>query len=81
MNLDHVTLQNNTEFKPCMKKPIVVHAMQILIPEGFEVTTMEGELHGNCGDYLMVGVRGEKYPIAKEVFEETYDILPEGAGQ
>lgn len=30
---------------------------------------------GKPGDYLMIGAAGEKYPIASEIFEKTYDIV------
>jgi hypothetical protein len=43
--------------------------------EPFRVETLEGTLEGKAGDYLMIGVRGEMYPCAKEIFEETYDFI------
>ena len=61
------------EFKKCMKKPIPVHAVQI--NEGFSVTTMEGVVYGKAGDYLMIGVDGERYPCNKEIFEKSYDFI------
>lgn len=73
-NVDNMQLDNDVfRFKPCRKKPIVVHAIQLNF--SFEVTTLEGTHRGNPGDYLMVGVRGEKYPCAKDIFEETYDFV------
>ncbi len=58
----------------CLKKPIVVQAVQINFPEGFSVTTKEGVMKGKKGDYLIWGViEGEKYPCDKEIFEKTYD--------
>ena len=57
------------------KKPIVVHATQLNLPEGFSVTTKEGIMKGKPGDYLMIGVNGEKYPIDKDIFEKTYDVV------
>ena len=60
-------------FQKAVKKPIPVRCIQM--QEAFEVETMEGVLAGQKGDYLMVGVRGEMYPCAKDIFEETYDIV------
>ena len=60
-------------FKACMKKPVAVLAVQM--NEEFIVTTLEGPLKGHSGDYLIVGVRGERYPIRKDIFEETYDFV------
>lgn len=57
-------------FKPCKKLPVIVHAAQMSEP--FKVTTLEGVHEGAAGDYLMVGIKGERYPCKKEIFEETY---------
>lgn len=76
---DRINPANWSGFRPVRKKPITVHACQINLPEGFVVTTMEGRVVGQCGDYLMIGVRGEKYPIARGIFEESYDFMDEPA--
>jgi hypothetical protein len=55
------------------KRPVVVHATQMDQP--FEVTTLEGKIRGKTGDYLMIGIDGEKYPCDKTIFEKTYDIV------
>jgi patatin-like phospholipase/acyl hydrolase len=60
------------DFQEAVKKPIPVRCKQMA--EDFEVETMEGTLRGKAGDYLMVGVNGEMYPIDKEIFEKTYDV-------
>ncbi len=60
-------------FRQAVKKPIPVRCFQMTEP--FRVETLEGTLEGKAGDYLMVGVRGEMYPCAKEIFEETYDLI------
>ncbi|OYT63025.1 hypothetical protein B6U67_03720 [Methanosarcinales archaeon ex4484_138] len=59
------------EFQNCVKKPMVVKAVQM--PDDFKVTTLEGVVYGKAGDYLMIGVEGERYPIRKEIFEKTYE--------
>jgi hypothetical protein len=61
------------EFSYAVKKPIPVKFIQMHEP--FQVETMEGMLEGKAGDYLMIGVKGEMYPIAKDVFQETYEVL------
>ena len=68
---DDITLENFEGIFKCRKKPIVVHAAQI--SEQFTVATIEGEMTGKPGDYLMFGVDGEKYPCDKDIFERTYD--------
>lgn len=42
------------------------------------VSTLEGLMTGNFGDYLIKGVMGEYYICAKSVFEKTYtEYVPE----
>ena len=61
------------EFKKAIKKPIPIRCVQN--DEPFEVETMEGVLRGKAGDFLMVGIHGEMYPIDQEIFKKTYDLL------
>lgn len=61
------------EFKKAIKKPIAIRCIQIHEP--FQVETMEGTMKGKKGDWLIVGVSGEMYPIDKAIFEKTYDLV------
>lgn len=45
----------------------------VQMDEPFLVETLEGMMAGQAGDYLAIGVYGEMYPIAKDVFDATYD--------
>lgn len=59
--------------RPCMKRPIIVHATPISTE--FRVNTLEGNYKvGKPGDYLMQGIDGELYICDKEIFEKTYDF-------
>jgi len=60
------------DYKEAIKKPIRIKCVQINEP--FMVETMEGTLKGKPGDWLMVGVNGEMYPIDQEIFRKTYDL-------
>jgi hypothetical protein len=62
-------------YKKAIKKPIAVRCIQINEP--FEVETLEGVMTGQPGDWLMIGVHGEMYPVAKDIFEKTYDLQKE----
>jgi len=62
-------------FKDYRKKPVVVQAIQIDKP--FEVETLEGTMKGKAGDFLIIGIKGEKYPCDKEIFEQTYEEVEE----
>lgn len=76
-----------------VKKPIPITALQwtgdnvkemmrfskdIIITEGgLFVKTLEGDMHANVGDYVVRGVRGEFWPVKKDIFEETYEEISE----
>ena len=49
-NADGITIDNWESVLMVMKKPVVVHAVQLNFPEGFEVTTKEGKLRGKPGE-------------------------------
>jgi hypothetical protein len=74
-NADDITIDNWDRVLEVRKKPSIGYAIQLNFPEGFEVTTKEGKLQGKPGDYLMIGVEGEKYPIDKDIFKKTYNIV------
>ena len=59
-------------FNNCMKKPIVVQAVQMYTE--FRVNSLEGDYkQGKAGDYLMCGIDSELYICDKDVFERSYD--------
>lgn len=74
-DLTGVSPENTEGFFKAKKKPIVIEALKVDYP--FEVETLEGVMSGKAGDYLLIGVKGEKYPCDAEIFEETYDIVKE----
>lgn len=37
-----------------------------------EIRTLEGKVTYQLGDALMTGIKGERWPIKREVFEKTY---------
>jgi hypothetical protein len=45
---------------------------------GVWIPTLEGDMYAHPGrDWIIRGVRGECYPIKADIFEETYDKMPE----
>jgi len=62
--------------KQYRKKPITVLAKQM--DRDFIVKTLEGMMKGTAGDYMVQGIKGERYPVRKDIFEETYESVPEG---
>ncbi len=41
-----------------------------------EIPTLEGTMIGMIGDYIITGVKGEKYPCKPDIFEMTYEKIP-----
>lgn len=61
------------DFKKAVKKPIPIKCMQI--DEAFEVENLEGIMKGKCGDWLMIGVNGEKYVCDNAIFQKSYELI------
>ena len=53
-NADQITVDNWHPMMRVRKRPTMVHATQLNFPEGFIVTTLEGQLIGKPVDYLMI---------------------------
>lgn len=64
------------------KKPVIVEYREVQPNtelDGFPcelIKTREGEIYGwPDQDYVIRGIKGEIYPIEKDIFEKTYDRL------
>lgn len=53
------------------KKPVIIEAYQTDVE--LDIPTLEGTMHASVGDYIITGVRGERYPCKPDIFEETYE--------
>lgn len=40
---------------------------------GWRVQTLEGPLAVSPGDWIITGIKGEKYPCKPDIFEATYE--------
>jgi len=71
------------------KKPVVIEAQQFFYedahwPAGVEggsnghpyIRTLEGDMRVSDGDWVITGVKGEKYPCKDEIFRATYAPAP-----
>jgi hypothetical protein len=63
-------------WKPCRKRPIVVSVRE-QHPGESHVCTREGITPLRPDDLIMCGVEGEEYPIGRELFEKTYELVEE----
>ena len=53
------------------KKPIVIEAVRLIKRK--VIKTLEGEMIGEPGDWLITGVKGEQYPCKDDIFRATYE--------
>ena len=57
------------------KKPVVVDAYKTDVE--LDIETLEGTMHADVGDYIITGIRGEKYPCKPGIFLDTYEPAEE----
>ena len=58
------------------KKPVVIEA-EGPIDEPQDIVTLEGTMRADVGDFIITGVKGERYPCKPDIFEATYDEVAE----
>ena len=64
-----------SKVKKYRKKPVIVTAYQTDHEEYIE--TLEGKMKAKKGDYIITGIKGEKYPCKPDIFENTYEEVKE----
>jgi hypothetical protein len=47
----------------------------LFLPNGVQISTLEGAMHAEPSDWIIRGVRGELYPCKPDIFEATYEAL------
>lgn len=57
------------------KKPVVIEAVQVT--ERQEIQTLEGVMVASPGDWIITGVKGERYPCKPDIFAATYEPVKE----
>lgn len=71
--------------KSCKKRPLIVHAVQInylfTVRSKEDSEDAKGWKVGKPGDYLMIGIEDEKYICDRDIFEKTYDFIPQYTGR
>lgn len=64
------------QFREVQKKTLILKRIDGLEVWGEVINTREGQLVGHFEeDYIIRGVQGEEYPIKKEIFDKTYDVI------
>ena len=39
------------------------------------ISTLEGVMRVSDGDYVITGIKGEKYPCKPDIFDATYELI------
>ena len=63
--------KEDSQVKKYRKKPIIVEAYSATEEEYIE--TLEGTMKADKGDYVITGIRGERYPCKPDIFKQTYE--------
>ncbi len=53
------------------RRPLMIDAVRLT--ETAVIKTLEGEMTGNPGDWLITGVHGEQYPCGADTFRKSYE--------
>jgi hypothetical protein len=53
------------------KKPVVIDAVKC--EEVTFIETLEGTMRAEVGDWIITGVKGERYPCKPDIFAATYE--------
>lgn len=59
------------------KKPVVIEAERNDTGESIFIDTLEGRMEALPGDYIITGVKGERYPCKPDIFDATYEEVGE----
>ena len=59
------------------KKPIVILAWKNDVCP-MDISTLEGTMTAELGDYIIVGIAGEVYPCKPDIFEQSYEEVSNG---
>lgn len=74
------------------KKPVIIQAVKwtgenademasfmgvvSMCQRKIKITTLEGVLTADIGDWIIKGIKGEFYPCKSDIFEATYEAVP-----
>lgn len=64
---------DTVEARQYRKRPVVVEATQTSV--AVEIETLEGTMRADPGDYIITGVKGERYPCKPDIFDATYEAV------
>ena len=60
-----------TQPRKFRKRPVVIEAYQTDVQ--FNIETLEGVMRADVGDWVITGIKGERYPCKPDIFERSYE--------
>lgn len=63
------------DWEDCPPEDVVVGVVLNPMKRVVEISTLEGLMTGQIGDYIITGINGEKYPCKPDIFEKTYEEI------
>lgn len=73
INITQTNCPDGLNWQKCRAKQEIISAVKM--DQDFIVRSNNGDTFGFRGDFLVMGVCGELFRVAKEVFVDTYDII------
>jgi len=55
------------------ERPLVIDPLRRVV----HISTFEGIMIGNVGDWIITGIKGERYPCKPDIFKLTYELVKE----
>ena len=46
-----------------------------IVKNQYFINTLEGQMFIQKDDFIIIGIKGEKYPIKRDIFFETYESI------
>jgi len=62
-------------FKQNTGKYFQCHVCKLKIPKKPYIASLEGNMYIDGGDWIITEIKGERYPIKPDIFEETYELV------
>jgi hypothetical protein len=59
------------------KRPVTVDAQRHEGSEPLRIRTLEGDMVAMPGDWIITGIKGERYPCRDDIFRATYEPIPD----
>jgi hypothetical protein len=64
---------------PWLVAALLNSSVTVIATGGLNISTLEGLMRADIGDYVIKGIKGELYPCKPDIFIATYELVREEA--